>query len=330
MTDIETRARALPRFLPTVAWISFILNVAIIATGGAVRLTGSGLGCSEWPLCTPESLVPTHELGIHGIIEFGNRTISGPLLLAAILVVIFGWRVRHARRAMFVLAWIVLGLVITQAVVGGVLVWEELAAALVGFHYVVSLIIVCLTAAYLVLLHESAPPTRTVPISDLTAGQMAAVQSATVRTAIVAQSRVRAVPRGFAILTHATTLVLAITVLAGVFTTAAGPHSGDDGVVRNGFDATVLAHVHAWPGYALLALTLALFTWATVSRLQPLPWVAALLIAQVVQIAIGIYQSRNGLPPLAVGIHMVLAALTAAAMTVVVLRLKRRSSTPGD
>lgn len=281
------------RRIRVVAWLSFVLNVVIIATGGAVRLTDSGLGCSDWPVCVPGSLTPTPELGIHGLIEFGNRTISGPLLLVAILVVVFVWRIRRERRDLFVLAVLVLALVVVQALVGGFVVWQELAAVLVGFHYTVSVVIVCLTAAFLARMSEPAGP------------------------------REIAVPGPFAILTHVTTLVLAITVFVGVVTTASGPHSGDEDVVRTGVDASLLAHVHAWPGYLLGALLATLVTWAAIKRLRPLPWLLALLGVVLVQIAVGLYQARNGLPPLAVGVHMVLASLTAAAMTVVVLRLKR-------
>lgn len=278
------------------ALASFVLNVLIIGTGGAVRLTGSGLGCSEWPLCTPESLTPTPEMGIHGLIEFGNRTISGPILLFSVLVVVLSWRMfskLRLRRDLAVLSTLVLGLVLLQAVVGGVIVWLHLNANLVGFHYVVSLLLVCLTAAYLVRMYESPLP------------------------------RELAVPRPFAILTHITTFVMAISIFVGVLTTGAGPHSGDERVVRDGFDASVLAHVHAWPGYAALALTVALVIWSTVQRLRPRAWTLALLGVLLVQILVGVYQARNGLPPLAVGVHMVLASLTAASMTVVVLRLKR-------
>jgi cytochrome c oxidase assembly protein subunit 15 len=283
----------IPTSLKVFAWLSFAFNVLIIATGGAVRLTGSGLGCSDWPVCVPGSLVPTPELGIHGVIEFANRTISGPLLIAAVAVVLLTWRRRRARRDLFVLGLLVLALVIVQAVVGGFVVWQELAAVLVGFHYTVSVIIVCLTAAFLVRMGEPAGP------------------------------REQAVPRGFSILTHVTTLVLAVTVLVGVFTTGAGPHSGDDDVVRTGVDASLLAHVHAWPGYLLAALTVTLVIWAGLERLRPLAWLLALLALELVQVGIGLYQARNGLPPLAVGIHMVLASLTAATFTVVVLKLKR-------
>lgn len=292
-SDVDLQMNPLPRFLSFTAWASFVLNVLIIATGGAVRLTGSGLGCTDWPLCTPGSLVPTEEMGIHGIIEFGNRTISGPLLLAALGVLIIGWKLRTSRRDLFVLSWIVLGLVLLQAFVGGVIVWESLAAVLVGFHYTVSLIIVCLTAAYLVRMYEPGG------------------------------ARERAVPKGFAMLTHIITLGMAVVIMIGVVTTASGPHSGDDNVVRDGFDASLLAHLHAWPGYVTLALVVLATTWAVLKNLRPARWLVVLLVVLVVQILVGVYQARNGLPPLVVGVHMVLATLTAAAMTVAVLRLKK-------
>ncbi|MFC7765308.1 COX15/CtaA family protein [Leucobacter soli] len=130
-------------------------------------------------------------------------------------------------------------------------------------------------------------------------------------------------PLGYAILAHVTTLFMAITIFVGVLTTGAGPHSGDENVVRDGFDATLLSHIHAWPGYISFALVVALIVWAAIGRLRPLRWSIALLAVLVVQIAVGVYQARNGLPPVAVGVHMVLASLTAAAMTVVILRLKQ-------
>lgn len=291
-TSPPSTQRSLPRVLRVSAWASFVLNVLIIGTGGAVRLTGSGLGCSEWPLCTPDSLVPTRELGIHGLIEFGNRTISGPLLIAAILVVWFSWRIREHRRDLFTLSVVVLSLVIVQAIVGGFVVWESLSALLVGFHYTVSLIIVCITAAYLVRMKEAGG------------------------------TRERSAPRGFAITTHVMSAFMAVLIVMGVLTTGSGPHSGDANVVRQGFDATLLSHLHAWPGYITLALVLALLVWADRAHLPQRTWLTVLLLLMVVQIMIGIYQARNGLPPLAVGAHMVLASLTAATLTTVVIKLK--------
>src|SRR5690606_31705080 len=80
-----------------------------IGTGGAVRLTGSGLGCSEWPLCTPESLIPTEELGIHGMIEFGNRTITGVVGILALAVLLMALHNAGGRRAVYRALWFALG-----------------------------------------------------------------------------------------------------------------------------------------------------------------------------------------------------------------------------
>ncbi|GAA3660264.1 COX15/CtaA family protein [Microbacterium marinilacus] len=347
----------LGRPLRVLAWLSFLAEVLIIGTGGAVRLTGSGLGCSEWPLCTPESIVPTQDLGIHGFIEFGNRTMTGVVGLLALAVLVLtllrlgarrqlavvGWfalgglvaagavyaianafgapafvlavttallacvaaayvtvRAVRARRELVTLAWLVVIGVVAQGLVGGITVLTGLNPFIVGFHYTSSVVLVCVTAAYLV------------------------------RAYAVAGPRERAVPLWFAVVTHVTTLVLAVTIAFGVLTTGNGPHSGDADVIRTGFDATVLAHVHAWPGYVLLALVLVLAVAAWMRRLSPRRWLAAVLVVIAVQVAVGVVQARNGLPELLVGIHMVLAALSAAAFTVVVLRLKRPVAAPAE
>lgn len=344
------RPSAFGRPLRVLAWLSFIAEVIIIATGGAVRLTGSGLGCSEWPLCTPESLVPTPEQGIHGVIEFGNRTMTGVvgivaiavllltlnavggrrslmsalwfalggigagvlcfavaylagvpafpffalgLLLATVAGAVRSMRITEHRRDLTLLAWIVLIGVVAQAFVGGITVLTGLNPYIVGFHYASSLVLVCVTTAYLVRLYEPDG------------------------------ARERIVPKWFAILSHVTGLALALTIFFGVLTTGSGPHSGDANVVRDGFDATILAHVHSWPGYVLAALVAALTIIAWMLRLAPRRWLLVFVLAILVQVGVGIWQAREGLPELLVGIHMVLASLSAAAYTVTVLRLKR-------
>lgn len=280
------------------AWLNLIGNVVIIGTGGAVRLTGSGLGCDTWPLCTAGSLTPTPALvseGAHSLIEFGNRLMSPVLGLLALALLVLVWRLRAARRDLFVLAWIIMGGILAQAVVGGVTVRTGLNPFIVGFHYVASLLLVCVAAAFVARMDAAPGP------------------------------RERAVPRAYAIVTHVTTLVLAVTIAFGVLTTGAGPHSGDAEAARNGFDATLLEHVHAWPGYTLFALTVVLTIVAWLRRLPTRRAITVLLVVELVQIAVGLYQARNGLPEIAVGIHMILAAITAAVMTVVVLRLKTTS-----
>ncbi|BDV30472.1 COX15/CtaA family protein [Microbacterium terricola] len=344
------------RPLRVLAWLSFLAEVVIIGTGGAVRLTWSGLGCSEWPLCTPESLVPLPEQGIHGLIEFGNRTMtglvgllalavllltlraigtglvtralwfagggialgvaayfaaapfglpafgffSGALLLAVVVAGVDSLRRVTRRRDLAALAWIVLGGVMAQAVVGGIAVVSDLNAFVVGFHYTASLLLVCVTAAYLVRMNAGE-------------GQ-----------------RVRAVPTWFAVLTHVTGVALATTILFGVLTTGSGPHSGDENIIRTGFDATVLAHVHSWPGYILAALVTVLAISAWVLKLPVRAWTLVLVVAILVQIGVGIWQAREGLPEILVGIHMMLASLSAAAYTVLALNLKQPAATMTD
>ncbi|UOE45164.1 COX15/CtaA family protein [Agromyces larvae] len=281
------------RSLRVFAWLSFLAQTIIIATGGAVRLTGSGLGCPTWPTCTPESLVPTEELTYHSLIEFGNRMMTGVVGILALVVFVLVWRIRRERRDLFVLAFIVGAGIVTQAIVGGITVWTGLNPFIVGFHYVSSIVLVCVTAAFLARLDAVPGP------------------------------RERAVPGWYAGLAHATTAVLALTIAFGILTTGAGPHSGDAAAGRNGFDAELLEHIHAWPGYALFALTLVLVVAAWRLKLPTLGWAATLLGVEFVQIAVGLIQARNGLPPVLVGIHMVLAALAAATTTLVILRLKR-------
>ncbi|MGO1839725.1 MAG: COX15/CtaA family protein [Candidatus Microbacterium stercoravium] len=337
------------------AWLSLIAEVIIIGTGGAVRLTGSGLGCDQWPMCTPGSLVPTEELGIHGLIEFGNRTMTGAVGILALVVLLLALAAAGGRRAvvpavvfavggviiaigayvaftaagasgavpmsvvllaavlagavyslaktpvrrdLLALAWIVMAGVMAQAVVGGSAVLTGLNPFIVGFHYASSLTLVCVTAAFLVRLGATPGP------------------------------RERAVPKWYMILAHVTSLVLAVTIAVGVLTTGNGPHSGDEAVVREGFDASILAHVHSWPGYTLFALALVLTVTAWAGTLPTRRWISAFTGVLVVQIAVGVWQANAALPPLLVGGHMVLAALSAGAYVVTVLRLKRPVAEP--
>lgn len=281
------------------AWVSFLLEIAIVGTGGAVRLTDSGLGC-EWPLCTPDSLFPTAQQSYHSLIEFSNRGLSFFVGLAAIAVLVLISRMRGERKDLWIMAWIVFGGVLLQGVVGGVLVIFQLHPNMVAFHYLVSLVLVAVSAAFLVRMNLPRGP------------------------------RERVVPKGVAILVHLTSFVLAVTVFVGVLTTGAGPHSGDPEVtLRNGFDATLLEHVHSWPAYALFALTLAVLVISLVRGLAAIRgWVIALLAIELVQIGVGLYQARNALPPLAVGVHMVLAAILVATCTVLVLSVKRPAVIP--
>ena len=279
-----------------VAWLSLVTEILIVGTGGAVRLTDSGLGCPTWPTCVAGSLVPTQAMGVHGLIEFGNRMMTGLIGIIAIAAVVLLWRLRAQRKDLFVLA-VILGCgVLAQALVGGVTVLTGLNPFIVGFHFTVSLVMVCIATVLVHRVYRAPGP------------------------------RALVVPVGFAGLAHATSFVVALTVMMGVLTTASGPHSGDAAAGRTGFNAELLEHLHAWPGYATLVLTIVLLAASVRGKLPERSFVVTLLLIELVQITVGLLQANLGLPPILVGVHMVLACVLAATMTAVVLNLKAPSA----
>ncbi len=280
--EITPRARAF-------AWASLATEIIIVGTGGSVRLTASGLGCPTWPQCTPGSLIPTPELGVHAIIEFTNRTMSGVVAIVALLTFLFLVRLRKSRPELFWLSFALGVLVLVQAGIGGITVLSSLESYIVGLHFLLSAIMVGLASALVwnILL----PDTARQPL-----------------------------PLWTRIIAWATAAATTVTVIVGILTTGAGPHAGDVETGRNGLPTELLEHLHAWPAYVMLALTVLLVvtTWrAGFSATKNLTlW---LLGTVALQVAIGLYQSRNGLPPLAVGIHLVMACVVVAILTSVVL-----------
>jgi cytochrome c oxidase assembly protein subunit 15 len=308
-TTSPTTGNALRRFwqwLPSTidrrvivsAWATLVVQIGIVGTGGLVRLTGSGLGCPTWPRCTEDSFVATEEMGIHGVIEFGNRLLTFVLVIVAIITFLMVVRMRRQRRELFWLALIIGLYVPLQAILGGITVLTNLNPYVVGLHYFASVILVALSAVLLVRVYSPAGP------------------------------RSRVVPGWYAALTHLTTIAVLVTVIVGILVTGSGPHAGDGGAKRNGLDPEFMQHVHSWPAYILLGLTVILFiaAWRMPSA-QRLPlWTGLLLATELVQTAIGLWQARAGLPIVLVNIHMVLAVVLVAAMTVVVMKLKAPAS----
>ncbi|MGV8876801.1 MAG: COX15/CtaA family protein [Rhodoglobus sp.] len=272
---------------------SLVIQILIVATGGAVRLTGSGLGCPTWPLCTDASLVATPEMGLHGAIEFGNRLLSIIVGFVAILMVLMVLRMRQQRRDLMTLAVLILVGTVLQGLIGGLSVRVKLDPSVVGVHFAISTILVAISAALVYRVWAGPRGPRLV------------------------------VSKSTAIVAHVTSLLVALTVIAGILTTGAGPHAGDDGSARNGLDAGILQHVHSWPGYALIASTVLLVILLAAARQRKIMDFAVILLTlEVLQALIGIIQSRTGLPVLLVGSHMVIACTIAAAMTVVILSLR--------
>lgn len=274
-----------------IAWLVLISNIVIVGTGGLVRLTGSGMGCETWPYCTAQSLVPTAELGIHGLIEFGNRTLTGVLVIVALLAFLSVVRLRGTRPELTALTLAIGVGIIVQAVIGGITVWLHLHPSIVGLHFLISAALVAVAAVYVSRVYAAPGPRRV------------------------------AVPRRYAVLVHVTSAAVAVTVVVGILLTGSGPHAGDDQAARNGLDPIFWQHVHSWPAYVLFALTVVLFAGSfRMPKVLRLPRLAGVLLAiEIVQIVVGLWQARTGLPIALVNIHMVLAVTLVAAMTAVVV-----------
>ena len=267
-----------------VVWLTLIANIGITVTGALVRLTASGLGCPEWPLCTEDSLVNTPEMGIHGAIEFGNRVLTLVLLLVTVLVLVVLWRMRKERRDLWRFALVLLLGIPLQAVVGGISVWTDLNPYVVGLHFVLS-IGMTIVATILVI--------RVVDVDRI--------------------SRLRDVP----VLSWLVAAGTVLTLIVGILTTGSGPHAGDADAPRNGLDSELLQHLHSWPAY----VTLAIVAFASV-RANGISrrWFVWLISAFAVQATLGIIQSRTGLPVPLIAMHVALAMITTAVATVAIYR----------
>lgn len=307
MNTIAQAARRFWNWLPAsvdrrvrvVAWLNLAAQTTLVGTGGAVRLTGSGLGCPTWPRCTAESFVSTPEMGIHGVIEFGNRTLFFVLQIIAIFALLYVLKYRQQRRDLFILTVIPACSVLFQAVIGGITVLSGLNPYVVGLHFVFSIVLVVLAAVLVFRVYHGNG------------------------------ARVRSAPVWLAAVTHTASFFAAVTIVAGILTTGSGPHAGDKGAARNGLDPEFLQHVHSWPAYIMLALTLVIVAAAWFLPVLSLRFPATLLlVVEGVQIVVGVAQARMGLPGILVGIHMVLACVLAAAMTITVLNLKTPAALP--
>lgn len=284
-TEVDTRVRVL-------GWLSLVWQIILVGTGGAVRLTGSGLGCPTWPKCTDASLVNTPEMGVHGIIEFTNRMLTVVLTLVVVLMFVAVLRLRRRRPELFWLSFWIGMSIPAQAVLGGITVLTGLNPYVVGLHFVVSIALVVVSSALLVRIYA------------------------------VPGTRVSAVPAWFRTTVIVLAVFIGITVVAGILTTGSGPHPGDTGTPRNGLNTETMEHVHSLPAYITAGLTLLLVgacLGIAVGRVRR--YLFALVGVEVAQIGVGLLQSNTGLPEFLVGIHMVLASILVAVMVAVLLNL---------
>lgn len=276
--------------------LALVALCAIIVTGGAVRLTGSGLGCSDWPGCEQERFVAPLEL--HPMVEFVNRLITGVVSVAIALAVLGSLRRQPRRRDLTLLSLGLVGGVVAQILLGMLTVEYELAPPLVMGHFLLSLVLV--TNA--VVLHERASEDEPSPLA--------------------LSARLRR-------LTLALLPALAVAVVAGTIVTGTGPHGGDEDARRFGFDIETVTRLHSIAVLAFLGLLLAVLGVAgregAPARFQQRA--QQLLVITCVQAGIGWVQWFAGVPALLVGLHILGATLTwVAACRVAMLALAPRVS----
>jgi heme a synthase len=296
----------LPR--PTAAQVrglaiaSLVANVTIVVTGGAVRLTGSGLGCPTWPQCTAGSFVSHPELGLHGVIEFGNRLLTFAVAAAVGLAWLAALRLAPRRPDLVALSSVLLLGVPLQAVMGGLTVLTDLNPWLVSVHFMVS---PALIAVAVVFVRRS--------------GEPGGVPRATV-------------PVPVRRLAQATLATAYAVMYVGTLVTGSGPHAGDARAPRNGLDPEAMSHVHADVVFLLVGLTVGVLvalhaTGAPARARRAAAWLLGLELAQGV---VGFVQYLTDLPTLLVGIHLLGAALVVVAATWTVLGTRTLAETTAD
>lgn len=272
----------------------------LIVSGGIVRLTGSGLGCTTWPRCTADSLTNTEEMGVHGVIEFANRTLTFVLAALAVALLVMLWNLRKERKDLFWLTFGLLASIPAQAVIGGITVLSGLNPYVVSLHFLVSAALV----AFSMLLVN-----RVFDRTGNTSPQSVARPPQLIRTlSIVA-----------AIATYA-------AVILGTLVTGAGPHSGDAKAPRIELNGYLVTRIHVVPVYILVAvaLLLVILLWRRGKHDLLRTAVNLLFITVLYQGIIGYWQYFTGIPSQLVALHMLGASLMLAAGTNVVdLALRR-------
>lgn len=292
-----------PKWLTVLFWANLVAQAGIVVTGGLVRLTGSGLGCPTWPQCAPGSYTPTHEQeqGIHKYIEFGNRTLTGVLgflAIALLIGIIKGAPHRKGLRAP--VAWVFAG-VVFQAVLGGITVLTSLNPAIVAAHFLVSMLLVAVSAWLVWRGREGDAPARPLVPSIVTN------------------------------LAKVTAVVTFVVLVLGTIVTGSGPHSGDaEEPARLAFDPRSASWLHADAVMLLMGLIVAMLVAVRLTAKDtnaPRAWFWVLVVA-LAQGAIGYVQYFTGLPWVIVLFHMAGASILVIAVSWGMLSLRERDDLP--
>ncbi len=264
-----------------------VLQVGLVLTGGAVRLTGSGLGCPTWPQCVSGSIAPVpHQAQgqLHAWIEFGNRLLTGLLIIVIIASVIgaFRWgRGRADWKVIRVLALTQFAGIVGQIVLGGITVLTKLNPIAVTLHFLLSIVLIAATLSF--------------------------------RERIFGKARTEVLPMTRLLIRILLALSLLVITL-GTLVTGSGPHAGDIQAKRYPFDPRLISWVHADSVIALISLTIGLMIVIKVSESEANrsfigKKVLLFLLICLSQGLIGYIQYFTGLPEALVAAHLLGAAL---------------------
>ena len=281
--------------LRPLAWATLVANCVLVVTGGAVRLTGSGLGCPTWPRCTDRSFRPHGALDIHEAIEFGNRMLTFVLVAIAIATFVAAWQT--GRRDLRALGLVLALGIPAQAIIGGVTVLTDLNPWVVSFHLLCSLAIIGLAVLLLWRLDHQA-------------------------TGVQGGAEVTLAGLTFA----AGWLVL----YAGTVVTGSGPHAGDVDSPRNGLNPLQVSQLHADLVFLFVGLTVGLLFAVRAAGRPPAVrrGVLVLLGVELAQGTIGFVQYFTDLPEVLVGFHLLGAAVVSATATWVLLLVREAGTQP--
>lgn len=292
-----------PRTVQRAALAALVMSVVIVVTGGAVRLTGSGLGCDSWPKCTDDSLIATPAQGLHGAIEFGNRMLTYVLCAAVGWAIVAARAAKPWRRSLTRLGWTQFFVVMGNAVLGGITVWTGLNPYSVAGHFLLATSLLTVTTVTWQRTREgdAAPRPR--------------------------------VPKPVRKLGWAIVGVSFVLIAAGTVVTGSGPHAGDSSEVpRMPFDWATTAHVHAVAAWLVCALAVAMWL---VLRVVDAPddtraRARDLLFVLLAQGAIGYVQFFTKLPAALVSAHMLGSCLVWISVLRLALALRERPAATAD
>lgn len=299
-----------PREFMSIAVAALVLLSIIVVSGGAVRLSGSGLGCEDWPNCNNERILDVSNA--HAAVEQINRLFTFLVALGVVLAALAAWYRRPRRRDLLVYSMIMLVGVPAQGLVGAVVIWTDLHPAAVQWHFLLSMVLVA--AAVMMIVRSREPDAGT-------------------RVAAVVP-RVRARVRLLAVW-------VGVVVVLGTVVTNTGPHAGDEEAKR--FWGTVtdidgnalkwITRIHGVSVWIAAAIALSIF-WSlrrlpNDRRVLDAP-LTAWVVACVVQGSVGYVQYAAGLPVGLVAVHLAGGTALVAITTWLWAATSKKAESAGD